>query len=633
VSPLSDDRVGKLLDEIFATLDSADDDPSLDDPDTFDAAVQRLGAQCYEFFELCKARTATVADVRRFESRMRQLLAGQRFPLLSHLTQVAFAYLDLLAPDAADSVLEECHMLMRSSSLSPDERDFILNVLADADEEVGRAGRAGAARSAIQSMTTEESLDEYIDTIRRSVVDFRPIFADRPTDPSGRLLSLISACQCEDDASEHALVAELLLEQARPERLALGWRLVALCRGFRNDLTGERNALARALGFSQEGSPSLTAKLLVRLARVQIACGDVGDARETYRLAVTYYAMLRQASGDPLLRIDFSRESSWAAELMMLGVDVDEPEYTFCLITALQSHGLAQLLKMGLLDARDRGRGDGVEDIMRAFVETWEPHWHSPRELAQHIDSNVAMLHLALADADDEGDPCVVVQLLRSDSLTTRRTSIRRGLLDKLLPVSAASLRRLRQRDWNELAEVLLPDDVRGGHLDAQRLVIAPHGVLASLPFGSLPAGASYLAERFDVAVVPELALWTRLPRVNGRLERVVYVGVDVLDDPRTGVSGVRREIASLRDLGAGVTQVRTFAELSMALPADMLVLAVHGLLNERENSFTFPSGDLVHSSRLASLPLPPVVVAASCWTGALASTAAPFAAVPAVLG
>jgi hypothetical protein len=231
----------------------------------------------------------------------------------------------------------------------------------------------------------------------------------------------------------------------------------------------------------------------------------------------------------------------------------------------------------------------------------------------------------------DEGT--VVSPLLTKAGLVTRRGRLSPSLLSRLLPVSVGSVMRLRQRDWAELAENLLPNELNRADAGLHRVVVAPSERVAAVPFAALPTARGPLGAVCELSTVPSFGLWEQLHQRAPSFARVVFVGIDATDHPEFGVVGVCEELATLADLGCAVSRVGSVGELSQGLDgADALVLAVHGDVLEGRNVLVFPDGSRLSALDLADLALPELVIGAACWSGALHGDPSPFSLVPACL-
>ena len=140
---------------------------------------------------------------------------------------------------------------------------------------------------------------------------------------------------------------------------------------------------------------------------------------------------------------------------------------------------------------------------------------------------------------------------------------------DLLLQATRANLGRLRA--------ILL--DPLAAHLDVQRLVIAPHGVLHGLPFHALPWGGGWLTDRYDVVSVPSAAVYLQCSRVRPRaLGDAVVFGV-----PDAAAPEIEAECRTLaRTLGTGLLflgEQATFDVLRRTVAGARIVhIAAHGM-------------------------------------------------------
>jgi CHAT domain-containing protein len=145
-----------------------------------------------------------------------------------------------------------------------------------------------------------------------------------------------------------------------------------------------------------------------------------------------------------------------------------------------------------------------------------------------------------------------------------------------------AHLDRLADLVWRPLA------------VDAERLIIVPHGVLHSLPFHALPfsMGDECLIDRSEVSYLPS-ASTLRYLRRNGAMANdgadpsVLVVGVE---DER--IPKVEEEIARVRGLfargqvlRAGEARIADFR--SQAAAADYVHVAAHGIFREDDPHFS----------------------------------------------
>jgi len=143
----------------------------------------------------------------------------------------------------------------------------------------------------------------------------------------------------------------------------------------------------------------------------------------------------------------------------------------------------------------------------------------------------------------------------------------------------------------SELYDILLrPIEDR---LAQQRIVIAPHGALHSVPFHALHDGSGYLIERREVLYAPSAAVLDHCLTIAERpRRRAVLLGVPDADAPR-----VRDEVMALAPLFPESTALlgeeATVAALRQSAPtADVLHLACHGQFR--------PDNPLFSSLRLA---------------------------------
>ncbi len=145
-----------------------------------------------------------------------------------------------------------------------------------------------------------------------------------------------------------------------------------------------------------------------------------------------------------------------------------------------------------------------------------------------------------------------------------------------------AHLDRLADLVWRPLA------------VDADRLLIVPHGVLHSLPFHALPVGAKdeSLIDRSEVSYLPSASTLRYLRRgvdlpLDGAEPSVLVVGIE---DER--IPKVEEEIALVRGLfarghvlRAGEARIAEFR--ARAASADYLHVAAHGIFREDDPHFS----------------------------------------------
>lgn len=126
-----------------------------------------------------------------------------------------------------------------------------------------------------------------------------------------------------------------------------------------------------------------------------------------------------------------------------------------------------------------------------------------------------------------------------------------RGMEPYKGPIKGGTPVRLRvEAALEELAGLLLPDEVRSVLAGCDRLYICPHRALHSLPFHVLPFAGSFLIERFAISYVPNLGvLFKKEPTSTSSTGEVVIVGTTTF--PGQG----------LADLPGAAAEARTVAD------------------------------------------------------------------------
>jgi hypothetical protein len=192
------------------------------------------------------------------------------------------------------------------------------------------------------------------------------------------------------------------------------------------------------------------------------------------------------------------------------------------------------------------------------------------------------------------------------------------------------------------LARILLPDDVMRARA---RLIVVPDGILHHLPFEALPvvepgSGTLRLAERLEVAYAPSastLGMLRRLPAARPGGARILAVG-EPAPLPGEEVSGLpplpharaeaeraaARFPPARRRLLVGAQATEAALKAAARRPADILHLAVHGLIDEeapaRSALLLAPGGGddgVLQMNEVFALRLPVrLVVLSACRSG-----------------
>lgn len=128
------------------------------------------------------------------------------------------------------------------------------------------------------------------------------------------------------------------------------------------------------------------------------------------------------------------------------------------------------------------------------------------------------------------------------------------------------------------LSPVLLPPEVLAGIKGADRLLVSPHRLLHTVPFGALTVEGVPLIRRASVTVIPNLTC-LQLPHLPWRPTRALAVGAA---DCHVGVRRGDGEVAPPRTLPLAEPEARSVADIYRAagVPADVLL---GGKINEDE--------------------------------------------------
>lgn len=161
---------------------------------------------------------------------------------------------------------------------------------------------------------------------------------------------------------------------------------------------------------------------------------------------------------------------------------------------------------------------------------------------------------------------------------------------------------------WKRLADALLPPGVL---LDGEGLLIAPHGPLWLVPWGALQVGDEPAIAHGTVELVTSLRTGATTPQQTTEM-RTAIAAVD----PR--LPGAQADAQALTDLfGPHATVATSKDDLTEALSRDrpdVLVISAHG--SGIGSEWALQLSDTVGAPELASMPLPPTVIAASCFSG-----------------
>ncbi|MCC6791237.1 MAG: CHAT domain-containing protein [Thermomicrobiales bacterium] len=140
---------------------------------------------------------------------------------------------------------------------------------------------------------------------------------------------------------------------------------------------------------------------------------------------------------------------------------------------------------------------------------------------------------------------------------------------DRLVPDAQRELRTL----WELVFAPLEPS-----LLGVERLIVAPIGVLHTIPFGALWGGESYLVERIEVRTIPSLSLLARLPNASTGNQMGLSI-IGVADEAAPAISREVTHIAAQVPgariaTGDAATAERASQELASAAAVH---LACHG--------------------------------------------------------
>jgi hypothetical protein len=541
---------------------------------------------------------------------------------------LAMCYLTALLPDDARRVAEFASSEVASAELDDFRRDALLVLLEQVAQLLGIEEEAEALRARMTHLSSSRVRESFLGGLSSSD-ELRQAREARVREIDD-LSALIDACHADDVSSRERLLAVLEVTEGLTELAAYGWYVLARTSSEESEAGLRARAIETARGLV---GPIQNIQLWllggIQLLRAEDLwdSGDEEAGRREYENAVSSFFDLRNAAADPTLRPAFVEQELWADELVRVGLKVRAGELLFAVVAGLHAHGLADALAL----RADAASVQSARDSVRSrFATGWAPTWVWPQPLAESLGDDEGVLQLFRGE--DQPDR-VVSQLLTSGGLIIKEGSLPDGLVGRLFPVRASAVVGLRQRDWATLSECLLPDELLRGDFRFSRLAIAPGDALVGLPFSFLPLVRGRLSDRVELITVPHIEVWQRLPPIVPSVRRVVAVGVDVEDDPHLGVAGLADELNVLRKLG-DVVQLDGSDELRSQLDgsADLLVLGVHGELHGGENVLLLPDGERLSAIELAEFRLPPIVVAAACWSGSLQARPAPFSLVPACL-
>lgn len=556
--------------------------------------------------------------------------SGDAFTCLQIWVHLATCYLLALAPDEADQIVSQCRERLADADLDSGRHDLIAAQLRQLSELLGYGEgdpesaieyavlTSDAAREAfLRGLSSDDRARAVRDTAQRDLAD---------------LSSLIDACDPATPGSVEAL-REALAGRTRPAELcAYGWFVLAASLGRPEERDARQAAIGQAyhfIGPVQTAQISLLGKLQLLSSYHHIECGDLRRAREEYENAAASFFALRNAAADPMLRPQFTDQEDWADDLVRMGYDTESGELLFGVLAGLQAHGLVEALS-------DSTSGSGAErESTRSLIQerlrtSWEPTWFWPQQVAATLPDGVGLLQV-FRGYDHDG--YVVSQLLTRDSLMTKKANLSDRLVERVFPLSARSVVRLRKRDWLALSTFVLPDELLDGSQAIDRLIVAPGEGVAALPFASLRTDAGSLGDGVEIVTLPHLRLWKQARPSAVPFRHVCAVGCDSSEDADRGVVGFNEEMDALGALGVSVTRADSIGVLERSLPeVDALILGLHGRVAVGENVLLFPNGHDVAAVDLASLPLPALVIAAACWSGGLHASPSPFTLVPACL-
>lgn len=545
--------------------------------------------------------------------------------LWAHL---ALCYLTALLPDDAKRLAHLASSELTSAEIDDLRRDMVLVLLEQVAQLLGTEEDAEALRSQMTILGSSRVRESFLAGISSS--DEIQRARESRAREIDHLSTLIDACRADDTPSRQQLLAALEVTGGLTELVAYGWYVLAQACTHDSDSRLRARAIETARGLVgpiQNGQLWLLGGIQLLQAEDLYGSGDHAAGRREYENAVSSFFDLRNAAADPTLRPAFVEQELWASELVRVGLKIRAGELLFAVVAGLHAHGLADALASRPHPSSEPSTRDSVRS---RFATSWTPTWVWPQPLAESLGDDVGILQLYRGE---DRPHRVVSQLLTSGGLTIKEGSLPDGLVHRLFPVRASAVVGLRQRDWATLSECLLPDELLRGDFRFTRLAIIPGDALVGLPFSFLPLVRGRLADRVELITVPHIGVWQHLPPIVPSVRRVVAMGVDIGDDPHLGVAGLVDELNILHEIG-DVVRVGGSEELRAQLDrrTDMLVLGVHGEVVGTENVLLLPDGERLSAIELAGFRLPPVVVAAACWSGSLQASPAPFSLVPACL-
>ncbi len=326
------------------------------------------------------------------------------------------------------------------------------------------------------------------------------------------------------------------------------------------------------------------AGLYVQLVELLIARGDLAEAfhyalRAKARALIDTMADGHETEADEIVgihetRIRVLRESLNAVYWELLraggGLDIESAD------ARAAAHERAAALEQEL-DTLLRQRAIGRDGAPAALPSTAEIQQGLAAdtavvELLQTPDALIAFVVTrdgvhATRTAVDAGEVAERVQRLRFHIAKHERP--RMDSADLVMRATVDNLLHLRR--W--VLDPVAP------HLEAARLVIAPHGRLHSIPFHALPWGDGWLCDRFEVLYVPSAAVHAQCARRTPAATGAPAVfGVPDASAPR--IEDEARAVATLLDtnrlyLGeqATIESMRKAAE-----DAPILHVATHGM-------------------------------------------------------
>jgi CHAT domain-containing protein len=112
--------------------------------------------------------------------------------------------------------------------------------------------------------------------------------------------------------------------------------------------------------------------------------------------------------------------------------------------------------------------------------------------------------------------------------------------------------RKYRER----LFDLLIPEDIRGRLTPELNLILAPHGNLHNLPFGTLESAGKTLAEQATLSQVPSLAVLEGLLKRKGRTkdeeytrDQTLLIGIETFKQPKPALRATVNEVQRLQDI------------------------------------------------------------------------------------